>query len=62
MWRLFRPREPFGCAQGKYRGQNKRHGFLKEYVEREELSKPLLFLLALLRKGLRGFQVRYPAA
>jgi hypothetical protein len=28
MWRLFRPR--------KYRGQNKRHGFLKEYIEGEE--------------------------
>jgi hypothetical protein len=29
MWRLFRPR--------KYRGQNKRHGFLKEYLEKEEI-------------------------
>ena len=30
MWRLFRPRE--------YRGQNKRHGFLEEYVEGEEIQ------------------------
>ncbi len=30
MWRLFRPR--------KYRGQNKRHGFLKEYKEGEEIK------------------------
>ena len=36
MWRLFRPRE--------YRGQNKRHGFLKEYVEGEALIAPPLSL------------------
>ena len=29
MWRLFRPRE--------YRGQNKRHGFWEEYIEKEEV-------------------------
>jgi hypothetical protein len=28
MWRLLWPR--------KYHGQNKRHGFLKEYMEKEE--------------------------
>jgi hypothetical protein len=56
MWRLFRPRE--------YRGQNKRHGFLKEYKEpfdwaqgrREEkfcVSFRLLFLDVFLQEGLR---------
>ncbi len=50
MWRLFRPRE--------YRGQNKRHGFLKEDEEGEELFcllPQLLFLLEFLQKGLREF-------
>jgi hypothetical protein len=43
MWRLFRPR--------KYRGQNKRHGFLKEYLEKEEAS----VLLPLYSSFMRGF-------
>jgi hypothetical protein len=50
MWRLFRPRE--------YRGQNKRHDFLKEDKEREEriclLSHLLLPALSHV-EGLREF-------
>jgi hypothetical protein len=41
------------------RDQNKRHGFSKEYMEGEEESKPLLFLLKLLQEGLRGFWLGY---
>jgi hypothetical protein len=37
MWRLFRPR--------KYRGQNKRHGFLKGYLEKEEVPFSSLSIL-----------------
>jgi hypothetical protein len=47
MWRLFRPR--------KYRDQNKRHGFSKEFIEREEASTTLFLLLKLLQNGLREF-------
>ena len=47
MLRLFRPR--------KYRGQNKRNGFLKEFMEREEASKYLLFLVVLLHETVAGF-------
>ncbi len=46
MWRLFRPR--------KYRGQNKRHGFLKEYLEKEEVSV-LLPLYSFFKRGFTNF-------
>jgi hypothetical protein len=47
MWRLFRPR--------KYRGQNKRHGFLKEYLEKEEVSEDMSFSSPSLSSFTRGF-------
>ena len=46
MWRLFRPR--------KYRGQNKRHGFLKEFIEEEEKLYSLLSLVVLLQGTVAG--------
>ena len=54
MWRLFRPR--------KYRGQNKRHGFLKEYLEpfdraqgRQKEVSVLLPLYSSLKRGFTNF-------
>jgi hypothetical protein len=47
MWRLFRPRE--------YRGQNKRHGFLKEYLEKEEIFAEVPFSSPSLSSFKRGF-------
>ena len=47
MWRLFRPRE--------YRGQNKRHGFLKEYLEKEEVSEEMSFSSPSISSFKRGF-------
>jgi hypothetical protein len=47
MWRLFRPR--------KYRGQNKRHGFLKEYGEKEEIFEDMPFSSPSLSSLARGF-------
>jgi hypothetical protein len=62
--------EEFKCgvysAHGSTHGQNKRHGFLKEFIEgpstgsgheKSRYTPPLS--LELLQKGLREFQVRY---
>ena len=67
MWRLFRPRDPPAtlcvALRAGYRGQNKRHGFLKEYLEpfdcaqgrQEEVSQDMSFSSPSLSSFKRGF-------